>query len=97
MTNAVRYGELPATISIVAGAEDISVAVSDKGEGIEPAMIERVFQPYQRGHASVTQPNSVGLGLSVSRWLAEKMGGALVYENETMSTFTLRLPSVRCG
>lgn len=97
VTNAVRYGELPATISIVAGLDDLSVAVSDKGEGIEPAMIERVFQPYQRGHASVTQPNSVGLGLSVSRWLAEKMGGSLVYQNETMSTFTLRLPSARCG
>jgi two-component system, OmpR family, phosphate regulon sensor histidine kinase PhoR len=97
VTNAVRYGELPATVTITANSGDVSVAVSDKGEGIEPAMIERVFQPYQRGHASVTQPNSVGLGLSVSRWLSEKMGGSLVYENETMSTFTLRLPSARCG
>ena len=97
VTNAVRYGELPGSIFIGAEGDDVLVAVSDKGEGIEPDMIERVFQPYQRGHASVTQPNSVGLGLSVSRWLAVKMGGSLEYENETMSTFTLRLPSARCG
>jgi signal transduction histidine kinase len=72
------------------------VAVADKGPGIDAEMIERIFEPYARAHAAVTTPNSVGLGLSVSRWLAVKMGGSLVYENDTMSTFILRLPATRC-
>ncbi len=97
ITNAIRYGELPATVQVRAEGDTVTVAVSDKGDGIDPDMIERIFQPYERAHATVTQPNSVGLGLSVSRWLAEKMGGALVYENDTMSTFTLHLPSARCS
>lgn len=92
VTNAIRYGELPGSITISEVAGVATVAVADKGPGIDPEMIERIFQPYERAHATVTQPNSVGLGLSVSRWLAEKMGGSLVYENDTMSTFVLRLP-----
>lgn len=95
ITNAIRYGELPATVEVRSDSDSVTLAVSDKGSGIDPEMIERIFQPYERAHASVTQPNSVGLGLSVSLWLAEKMGGALVYENDTMSTFVLRLPA-RC-
>jgi signal transduction histidine kinase len=97
ITNAVRYGELPGTVSIEMDGDHVAVAVGDKGPGIEPGMIDKIFQPYERAHTAVTQPNSVGLGLSVSRWLAEKMGGSLVYENDTMSTFVLRLPAKRCG
>ncbi|MEX2280169.1 MAG: ATP-binding protein [Acidimicrobiia bacterium] len=95
-TNAIRYGELPGAISLLSvdGAAQLSVA--DRGPGIDAAMIERIFEPYERAHSVPTQPNSVGLGLSVSRWLAEKMGGSLVYKNETMSTFILTLPANRC-
>lgn len=95
-TNAIRYGELPGTITIIPVDGTVLLSVADKGPGIDAAMIERIFQPYERAHAAVTQPNSVGLGLSVSRWLAEKMGGSLGYENDTMSTFILRLPATRC-
>lgn len=92
VTNAIRYGDLPGSITISSQGDMAQIAVADKGPGIDPGMIERVFQPYESAHPSVTQPNSVGLGLSVSRWLAEKMGGSLTYENETMSTFILQLP-----
>lgn len=92
VTNAIRYGGLPGAITLSSQDGMAHIAVADKGPGIDAEMIERVFQPYERAHASVTQPNSVGLGLSVSRWLAEKMGGSLMYENDTMSTFILQLP-----
>ncbi|HVR32004.1 MAG TPA: ATP-binding protein [Acidimicrobiia bacterium] len=97
ITNAIRYGELPGAVGIEMDGDQVAVSVCDKGPGIEPAMIDRIFQPYERAHTTVTQPNSVGLGLSVSRWLAEKMGGSLVYENDIVSTFVLRLPARRCG
>lgn len=96
VTNAIRYGELPGTISLTSVDGAIQLSVADKGPGIDSVMIDRIFEPYERAHTVPTQPNSVGLGLSVSRWLAEKMGGSLVYENETMSTFILRLPANRC-
>lgn len=92
LTNAVRYGELPGRVDITRDGDHVAVAVSDKGPGIAPEMADRIFEPYERAHSVATQPNSVGLGLSVSRWLAEKMGGSLVYENDGMSTFRLRLP-----
>jgi PAS domain S-box-containing protein len=97
LTNAIRYGELPGTVTITGDATELRVAVADKGAGIDPDMIDRIFEPYERAHAAMTTPNSVGLGLSVSRWLAVKMGGSLVYENDTVSTFILCLPATRCA
>ncbi|MDX1448458.1 MAG: PAS domain S-box protein, partial [Acidimicrobiia bacterium] len=72
VTNAIRYGELPGTIAISSVDDEVIIKVADKGEGIDAQMVERIFQPYVRAHTAATQPNSVGLGLSVSRWLAEK-------------------------
>ncbi|MFQ5517361.1 MAG: hypothetical protein ACE5E8_07285, partial [Acidimicrobiia bacterium] len=49
--------------------------------------------PYQRAHDPGTQPGSVGLGLTISRRLARKMGGDLVYQwGNGESKFTLTVP-----
>jgi PAS domain S-box-containing protein len=96
ITNAIRYGELPGSVTVAGEGDSVTIAVADKGPGIAPEMVDLIFQPYERATGVVTQPNSVGLGLSVSRWLAEKMGGSLVYENTDMSTFVLRLPAQPC-
>ncbi|GIU92987.1 MAG: hypothetical protein KatS3mg011_1893 [Acidimicrobiia bacterium] len=66
--------------------------MADDGPGIPEEMWERIFEPFERAHRIDTQPNSVGLGLTVSRWLARKMGGDLVYQHSGESVFTLILP-----
>ncbi len=50
--------------------------------------------PIERAHQSEGQPGSVGLGLTVSRTLAELMGGSLTYRFDGRSVFRLELPSV---
>jgi len=66
--------------------------VRDDGEGIPSHLRDHVFEPYARAHSGVTQPASVGLGLSVARKLAQMMDGDLELSREdgwTVFTFTL--------
>jgi signal transduction histidine kinase len=76
------------------GANQAVVDVTDDGRGIPAADRARIFDPYFRAHDDPTQPASVGLGLTVSRQLAELMGGELDYSYENgLSTFSVRLPT----
>ncbi len=50
--------------------------VTDTGPGIQPADLERIFAPFERGALGVSQPQTgTGLGLTISRLLAGVMGG----------------------
>ena len=56
-------------------------------------MWERIFEPYQRAHDRYGQPASVGIGLTISRYLARLMGGDLTYSYvDGWSTFEFTLP-----
>ena len=59
--------------------EDVfEVSVSDTGCGIQEDMVETVFQRFMQADSAPTRENSgSGLGLSISRELAERMGGEL--------------------
>jgi len=96
ITNARGYGG--ARIEITVGVDDIGayVEVADNGTGLPLSEWERIFEPYHRYHDELTRPGSVGLGLTVSRGLAERMGGTLKYRHDgQQSRFTLHLPSER--
>lgn len=94
LDNAHKYTPdgLPITISACQNGEWLEVAVSDKGRGIPVADVERVFEKFYRVPGVTT--GGTGLGLSVSRGLAEAHGGSLTVENEPQggARFTLRLP-----
>ena len=69
--------------------------VADSGVGFDPAMKERLFQPFQQADTSSTRRyGGTGLGLSISRGLAELMGGTLdgAPQAEGGSVFVLELP-----
>ena len=92
-TNARRYGGPNVEVRVVAGADVTTVEVRDDGDGISPEDREHIFEPYRTAHASIGQPASVGLGLTVSRQLARLMDGDLEYERDgTWSVFRLTLP-----
>ncbi|NNC41355.1 MAG: PAS domain S-box protein [Acidimicrobiia bacterium] len=94
VTNALRYGGPNVRVRAHNGANQAVVDVTDDGRGIPAADRARIFDPYFRAHDDPTQPASVGLGLTVSRQLAELMGGELDYSYENgLSTFSVRLPT----
>lgn len=72
--------------------------VEDTGVGIAPQHRERVFDPFWQVDQSATRGvGGVGLGLSISRRLARRMGGDVTLEAPPGggSAFTLELPVLR--
>jgi PAS domain S-box-containing protein len=91
--NAVRYGGPTIKVTAASRGADALVQVWDDGPEIPGAEQERIFHADLRAGAPLTQPTSVGLGLSVARYLARLMGGDVRYRRaEAMSVFELRLP-----
>jgi PAS domain S-box-containing protein len=71
--------------------------VSDTGPGIDPANLDRVFEPFWQGQQGTTRAaGGTGLGLSIARKMAEVLGGTLTAHSTVGegSTFTLHLPPV---
>jgi PAS domain S-box-containing protein len=93
ISNALRYGGPNIEVSTSREPGTFVVEVNDDGVGIATEDHERVFVAYERAHQSEGQPGSVGLGLTVSRTLAELMGGSLTYRFDGRSVFRLELPS----
>jgi signal transduction histidine kinase len=95
LTNAERYGGSLVTINITKVDDRVLVAVADDGPGLPRHEWDKIFEPYHRGHQTPGRPGSVGIGLAISRQLAELMGGTLTYKRE--ETRSLFLLSLRAG
>jgi signal transduction histidine kinase len=96
LTNAVRYGGSEVVIQAATNEamNTTTLTVRDSGRPLEREQWERIFEPYERSRDRDTAPDSVGLGLSVSRQLARLMGGDLVYRgDEGDSVFELTVPA----
>ena len=66
--------------------------MADDGPGVPVHESDLIFERYYRSAESPTQPGSVGIGLAVSRQLAEMMGGTLDYvPTKPQSRFELSL------
>jgi signal transduction histidine kinase len=93
LTNAIKYGGDRVTASVVRMAGMGCIVVRDDGLGVAPEEAPLIFERYYRSAQSPTQPGSVGIGLSVSRQLAEMMGGTLEYvSGDAGPRFQLCLP-----
>jgi signal transduction histidine kinase len=95
LVNAGHAIEQQGTITVRTGGDEALawVEVADTGQGIAPDDLERVFAPFY-----TTKPAGMGtgLGLSVSREIVEKHGGALTVTSEPGegATFRMTLPLV---
>ena len=100
VANAVKYGgdaRWARVLAKIAGSE-VRVTVEDRGMGIDPADLPRVFEPFYRGDAARNaQIHGTGLGLSLARSFASAMGGRLEVESHPGqgSAFTLVLPAAK--
>jgi two-component system OmpR family sensor kinase len=75
--NALKYAVAAITVEVGATGDQLTVAVSDDGPGIDPGDLPHVFE---RLYASRTQPGrkvGTGLGLAIVRELASVMGGGV--------------------
>ena len=73
----------------------LRIIVADTGSGFDPADAERIFAPYvTTGQTTAGGPRGIGLGLAISRALAEQLGGTLSASGRigVGATFTLTLP-----
>lgn len=102
VTNAVKYNSVGGTcvISADTGAGFIDIRVRDDGIGISPDELSTVFTPFQRASTrSERPPESFGLGLPLSKTLAERLGGTLTIDSEVGvgTTATISLPRDRAS
>jgi CheY-like chemotaxis protein/signal transduction histidine kinase/CHASE3 domain sensor protein len=83
---------LPAALS---GQPLLAITVGDTGIGISPDKLERIFNAFEQADASTSrQFGGTGLGLALSRRMAQLLGGDVVLQSEAGhgSQFTLLLP-----
>jgi signal transduction histidine kinase/CheY-like chemotaxis protein len=76
----------------------VRVEVVDRGIGIDPEMLQRIFDPFQRGeHAHTRRYGGMGLGLSIAKGLVEAHGGSIAARSEGKdrgATFAIELSTV---
>jgi PAS domain S-box-containing protein len=94
LSNAIKFGKgQPIRVRSLTRDGGVAIEVIDQGEGIAPPDQEKIFDEFvQLGKSQLTE--GTGLGLPISRRLAELLHGGLDVESELGkgSTFRLRLP-----
>jgi PAS domain S-box-containing protein len=96
MSNAIKYNREGGRVTVScedAGEGRVRINVADTGAGIHPEKLALLFTPFERLGADQTGIEGTGLGLALSRGLAEAMGGKLgvLSEIDRGSTFWLEL------
>jgi signal transduction histidine kinase len=95
LSNALKAtvrGEVRVTVGRRDGA--VVVHVSDSGRGIDPGVLESIFEPYKQAGDASTRRGGTGLGLAITRRLVLLHGGAIeaVSQPGRGSTFTVTFP-----
>ena len=98
LSNAIKYGQ-GRPISVEFGpvgpedGSDVSIAVRDRGIGMSPDVLGRIFDRFERA-VTDREYGGFGLGLWIARQVVQAMDGTITAESEPGrgSTFTVRLP-----
>jgi signal transduction histidine kinase len=105
--NALKFSRAGDTVTITAarktapgtqrGHEQLSITVSDTGQGIPPENQQKIFSSISYTTTGTSREKGSGLGLSLCKELVEKNGGHISFVSEpgkgTAFTFTLPVPS----
>ena len=98
--NAIEAAPADSQVEISVGDDwpYFTIAVKDHGEGISPAQEGNIFKPFYSTKKGQTD-SGLGLGLSVSKNLIEKMQGSIRFESNSgvSTTFFIHLPVINQG
>ncbi len=102
LSNAVKYNREGGSLKVeceVRRPKDsvlpaVRISINDTGKGIAPEYMERLFNPFERVGAEISEVEGTGLGLAVSKKLIEAMNGTIGVESEPGigSTFWIEVP-----
>ena len=97
LSNAIKYNRQNGSVMISYELDRkeniVSLSVADTGPGISPEQIDLVFAPFERLGAETSNIEGTGIGLTLSRELAEAMESSLTVESSsTGTTFHLKMP-----
>jgi K+-sensing histidine kinase KdpD len=94
LENALRFSSPADPVELVVSStgDDVLVTIADRGPGLDPESLERIFEPFEHGRAG---GEGTGLGLAIARGFAEANGCRLWAQPLPGSgaSFTLALPS----
>ena len=83
LSNAIKYNRPHGAVHVTCGASGahrMRISVRDTGEGLPPAKLEQLFQPFNRLGQEAGIEEGTGIGLVVSKRLVELMGGTIGVE-----------------
>lgn len=97
--NALRHGEPPVSVRLLAGPEWITLEIRDHGPGVDPAVLPHVFDRFYKADAARSRSAGSGLGLAIARENVRlhrdgEERGSLAVTNapDGGAVFTVRLP-----
>ncbi|MPZ99880.1 MAG: GAF domain-containing protein [Dehalococcoidia bacterium] len=97
--NAVKYGGEPPSVQVVLERAPgrVGVSVRDNGQGIAPVDQPHIFERHYRSPASANGTRGLGLGLYISRLIAQRLGGSLTFTSTPGggTEFRLEIPDNR--
>jgi heavy metal sensor kinase len=97
--NAIKYTPPGGVVTVATRRESewAIVEVADTGPGIRPEHRQRIFERFFRVDSARSRSGGAGLGLAISRWIAEAHGGEIRVESGPRggTSFCVRLPGAR--
>ena len=101
LKNAIKFSREAGQVTISSANESphqLTITVQDKGVGISPNLIGRIFDPFEQASRSLRQRfGGLGLGLAISKSLAQAHNAALVAKSDGVehgSTFSVTMETV---
>jgi signal transduction histidine kinase len=102
LSNAIKFAPKGTTVTLSARAtaDGVAIGVEDRGPGIAPDDLPRLFKKFEQlGKPGGRRPGGTGLGLAITEAIVELHGGAITVDSAVGrgTTMTCRLPRRRAA
>lgn len=97
LSNAIKYGGHRVEVTAVRKDDEVEIAVADSGPGIDSDRMRDLFEPFERLGAEQSPTPGSGIGLALSRRLADLAGARLSVQSELGEGATFRVAVRHAG